>query len=371
MENIKVLSLFSGIGAPEKALTNIGINYDLVGFSEIEQNAIKSYSLIHGIDENLNLGDIKEINIDKLVDFDLLLAGFPCTDISHNGKQQGFNDKTTSSGLVNYAIEIISIKKPKFIVFENVKNLISKRFKEDFEVMVSRVESKGYTCHYKLLNTKDFGLPQNRERVYMIFIRNDQHISFDFNFPKKDLISLYDILDKDDCIDNINESTKEKILSQFSSLEIINDELINSNNLVEGKVKCLNSKNKEGKQPSQQYRVYSKKGIMTTLSSQLNGRYNVISKLGHIRKLTPREAYLLQGFSEDDYNKVKHLSSNSLFMQAGNSISVPVLEEIFKRLFADLSVWKSNNDIIQENENTYVVSNLKSKDNGQLFFDLV
>lgn len=98
MRNIKILSLFAGIGAPEKALKNIGVNYDLVGFSEIEPNAIKAYSLIHGIDESLNLGNIETIDKNNLPDFDLLLAGFPCTDISHNGKQKGFKDTNTSSG---------------------------------------------------------------------------------------------------------------------------------------------------------------------------------------------------------------------------------------------------------------------------------
>lgn len=368
MRNIKILSLFAGIGAPEKALKNIGIKYDLMGFSEIEPNTIKAYSLIHNVDEKLNLGDIRAIDKNNLPDFDLLLAGFPCTDISHNGKQQGFKDTNTSSGLVNYAIDIVSIKKPKFILFENVKNLISKKFKDDFDLMISNIESKGYTCHYKLLNTKDFGIPQNRERVYMIFIRNDQDILFDFNFPKKELTSLYEILKQDDFIDNINESTKDKILSQFSNLDIIKEELVNSSKFVKDKVTCLNSKNKEGKQPSQQYRVYSKTGLMTTLSSQLNGRYNVVSELGHIRKLTPREAYLLQGFSEDDFNKVKHLSPNSLFMQAGNSISVPVLEEIFKKLLKDIKLEEYKNEDIQLKDK---YANLKEHTNGQLSFDFI
>ena len=370
MRNIKILSLFSGIGAPEKALTNIGINYELVGFSEIDKNAIKAYSLIHNIDEKLNLGNIETINKNNLADFDLLIAGFPCTDISHNGKQQGFKDTNTSSGLVNYAIDIISVKRPKFILFENVKNLISKKFKDDFDLMVSNIESKGYKCHYKLLNTKDFGLPQNRERVYMIFIRNDQNISFDFNFSKKELISLYDLLKKDDFVDNIKESTKSKILSQFSDINIIKDEINNKDNFIKDKVVCLNSKNKEGKQPSQQYRVYSKSGLMTTLSSQLNGRYNVISDLGHIRKLTPREAYLLQGFSEDDFNKVKHLPSNNLFVQAGNTISVPVLEEIFKNLFKDIKLEEDNKERIKLKEES-INFNIRQNSNGQLSFDFI
>lgn len=376
IKNIKVLSLFSGIGAPEKALKNIGVNYELVGFSEIDSNAVESYSLIHDVDKKLNLGDIKTVDKNNLPDFDLLLAGFPCTDISHNGKQKGFNDKDTSSGLVNYAIEFISHKRPRFVLFENVKNLISKKFKDDFEAMISKIESKGYTCHYKLLNTKDFGLPQNRERVYMVFVKNDQNIDFNFDFSKKELISLSKILEKDDYVDNIQESTKQKILSQFADANIIKNEIHNINEELKDKVICLNSKNAEGKQPSQQYRVYSKNGLLTTLSSQLNGRYNVISSLGHVRKITPREAYLLQGFSEDDFNKVKHLSPNSLYSQAGNTISVPVLEEIFKKFLYNFI---SNDtiesiDIKAEDEGVNQASFssvLKEKENGQLSFDFM
>lgn len=377
MENIKVLSLFSGIGAPEKALKNIGVNYELVGFSEIDNNAIEAYSLIHNIDKKLNLGDIETIDKNSLSDFDLLLAGFPCTDISNNGKQKGFNDKNTSSGLVNYAIEFISHKKPKFILFENVKNLISKKFKDDFEDMISKVESNGYKCYYKLLNTKDFGLPQNRERVYMVFIRNDQNINFDFDFSKKELISLSKILEKDDCIDNIQESIKQKILSQFQDVDIIKNEINNTNKEPKDKVVCLNSKNTEGKQPSQQYRVYSKNGLLTTLSSQLNGRYNVISSLGHVRKITPREAYLLQGFGENDFDKVKHLSQNSLYSQAGNTISIPVLEEIFKKLLCDFisdNTLDLTNVEIEEAEGLgqdFFISMLREKENGQLSFDFI
>lgn len=376
MKNIKVLSLFSGIGAPEKALKNIGVNYELVGFSEIDNNTVEAYCLLHNVDRRLNLGDIKTINKNNLPDFDLLLAGFPCTDISHNGKQKGFNDKDTSSGLVNYAIEFISYERPKFILFENVKNLISKKFKNDFESMISKIESQGYTCHYKLLNSKNFGLPQNRERVYMIFIKNDQNVNFNFDFSKKEFISLSKILEKDDYVDNIQESTKQKILSQFADTNIIKNEIHNINKEIKDKVICLNSKNAEGKQPSQQYRVYSKNGLLTTLSSQLNGRYNVVSSLGHIRKITPREAYLLQGFSEDDFNKVKHLSANSLYSQAGNTISIPVLEEIFKKLLFDFisnGRVKSTNIKVQKEEVTKVSfsSELKEKENGQLSFNFI
>lgn len=335
MEKIKVLSLFSGIGAFEKALTNMGQPYELVGFSEIVAGTIEAYCRIHDVSDTLNLGDVRELNPELLPDHDLLVAGFPCTDISHNGKQQGFKDASTRSGLVHYAIDIIARKHPRFIVFENVKNLIGKNFKADFDELLQQIEQLGYQSSYQLLNSSDFGVPQNRERVYIVFIRNDLQRVFDFNLPKPTHSqTLHELLLADDAVDNLSTAVKTRIQS-----ESIADCLVQGQPeppVAAGKkIKCLNSKNRSGKQPSQQYRVYSRYGVMTTLSAQLNGRYNVVSTLGHLRKITPREAYLLQGFSEDDFSKVCHLSDNLLYEQAGNSISVPVLEAIFTHLLEE------------------------------------
>lgn len=335
MKKVSVLSLFSGIGAFEKGLKNIGIDYSLIGFSEINERAIEAYTLIHDIPAHQNLGDVRQINPKQLKDFDLLVAGFPCTDISHNGHQKGFSDTTTESGLVRYAITILAEKKPSYVVFENVKNLIGKNFKSQFEAMLREIEALGYVSHYQLLNTKQFGLPQNRERVYMVFIRNDLNLSFEFRLPHPTpTTSLHELLLADDAVDNLSDSVKARIKSE-STHDSILFEQAEPLETCQSKIICLNSKNKAGKQPSQQYRVYSRNGLMTTLSAKLNGRYNVISSFGHLRKLTPRETYLLQGFSEEDFQKVSHLPDNALYEQAGNSISVPVLEIIFKQLFQE------------------------------------
>lgn len=333
MKKVKVLSLFSGIGAFEKALSNLGLPYELVGFSEIIPATIEAYCRIHGVSEQLNLGDVRNIQLEQLPEFDLLVAGFPCTDISHNGKQKGFQDKTTSSGLVHYAIETIRCKKPMYVVFENVKNLIGKNFKADFEAMLRDIEALGYSTAYRLINSCQFGVPQNRERVYMVFIRSDLDRTFSFELTEPQTkMTLDELLLADDEVDNLTSAVKTRIQEE-SVADFLIHQLPEPQSTPFMKIKCLNSKNKHGKQPSQQYRVYSRYGLMTTLSAQLNGRYNVVSSKGHLRKITPREAYLLQGFSEEDVQKVAHLSANILYEQAGNSISVPVLEAIFKNLF--------------------------------------
>lgn len=184
---IKLLSLFSGIGAFEKALENLGVPFELVNFCEFDKYAIKSYCAIHGVDESKNLGDITKIDETKLPkDIDLLTYGFPCQDISLAGKQKGlFNgDGTqTRSGLFFEALRIIEATKPKIAIAENVKNLVSKKFNAQFQVVLASLEVAGYNNYYQVLNAKDYGVPQNRERVFIVSIRKDIDHGL-FEFPK-------------------------------------------------------------------------------------------------------------------------------------------------------------------------------------------
>lgn len=167
---LKVLSLFSGIGAFEKALTNLEIDYDLVAYCEIDKHASKSYSAIHDVPESMNLLDVTKIDTSKLPnDIDLLTYGFPCQDISLAGKQQGFHNddgSLTRSGLFFEALRIIEDCKPKIAIAENVKNLTSKRFSEQFAIVLDSLKDAGYNNYWKVLNAKGYGVPQNREREY-------------------------------------------------------------------------------------------------------------------------------------------------------------------------------------------------------------
>lgn len=197
---LKLLSLFSGIGAFEKALKNLNINYDLIAYSEIDKYASKSYSAIHNVNESLNLGDITKVNEKELPkDIDLITYGFPCQDISLAGKQKGlFNEDGTQtrSGLFFDALRIIEEIQPKVAIAENVKNLVGKKFKSQFEIVLKSLEDAGYNQYWKILNSREFGIPQNRERVFIVSIRKDidtEDFQFPQGFPLK--LRLKDMLD--------------------------------------------------------------------------------------------------------------------------------------------------------------------------------
>ena len=184
---MKVLSLFSGIGAFEKALDKLGVPYELAGYCEIDKYASKSYSAIHGVPESLNLGDITKIDEKQLPhDLDLITYGFPCQDISNAGKQKGLYNEDgslTRSGLFFEALRIIEETKPRVAIAENVKNLTGKRFAEQFKTVLESLEEAGYNNYWKVLNLKDFGVPQNRERVFIISIRKGIDNGL-FRFPE-------------------------------------------------------------------------------------------------------------------------------------------------------------------------------------------
>ena len=327
---IRVFEAFAGIGAPRKALMNIGVDFQVKYTSEINNDAIVAYRKLYG--ENRNLGDISKINEKELDDFDLFVAGFPCQDISHNGKQLGMK-KGTRSGLVWDALRIIKYKKPTYIVFENVRNILNHKFKDDLDKIISELKEVGYDVQVKLLNSKNFGVCQNRERVFIVGSLVQSVIIPESS--DREMLTLHDILTDDDC-DNIKEDVKQRIMR-----EAINENVAHAIPEVRGtfrnKVKCLNSKNIYNKQPSQQYRVYSKNGLMTTLSAQLNGRYNVISNKGFIRKITPKESLILQCFDLEDYRKIEDME-NKIYKLSGNSIPVFMLEEIFKVLLENRTI---------------------------------
>lgn len=217
---LNVLSLFSGIGAFEKALENLNIPYKLLAYCEIDKFASKSYSYIHNVSEDMNLKDVTKVDIldiDERVD--LITYGFPCQDISLAGKGKGFRDedgKLTRSGLFFEAARIIDDYKPKFAIAENVKALTMKRHKDDFETVLSTLEDIGYNNYYQVLNAKDFGIPQNRERVFIISIRKDIDTGFTFPEPFKLELRLKDMLENE-----VDEKyyLSEKMISYFTKNE--------------------------------------------------------------------------------------------------------------------------------------------------------
>lgn len=221
---INYLSLFSGIGAFESAMKNLNIPFNLVGFSEIDKYAVKSYCAMHDVSESLNYGDITKIDETKLPKVDFITYGFPCQDISLAGKQQGlFNDDGTKtrSGLFFDALRLIEATKPKVAIAENVKNLTSKKFAKQFKIVLDSLEEVGYNNYFKVLNAKDFGIPQNRERVFIISIRKDVDTGiFEFPEPYPLKLRLKDLLDE--TVDEkfyIDTTKIEKIMNSNFSQE--------------------------------------------------------------------------------------------------------------------------------------------------------
>lgn len=173
--------------------------WELVNFCEFDKYATKSYCAIHNVDESLNLGDITKVDETDLDDFNMMTWGFPCTDISVAGKQKGFIDEDgekTRSGMYYEGIRILREKKPALSIIENVKNFTGKRFKNEFEMVLSDLDDAGYNTYYQVLNAKNYGVPQNRERVFIISIRKDlDNGKFKFPEPFDNGLRLKDLLE--------------------------------------------------------------------------------------------------------------------------------------------------------------------------------
>lgn len=183
---IKVAELFAGYGSQRMALERLkkdysGFDYEVVLIAEIEDNALKAYKAIHG--DCPNVGDVSKVNWKEAPDFDLMTYSFPCQDISNAGKQMGFAEGSGSrSSLLWECEKAIVAKKPKYLLMENVKALVSEKFMPDFQKWIDRLTELGYDSAWKVLNAKDFSVPQNRERVFMVSILNEDRM---FHFPKK------------------------------------------------------------------------------------------------------------------------------------------------------------------------------------------
>ena len=175
---IKILELFGGIGACSKALERLNIEHEVVDYVEIDKYAVKSYNAIHN--SNFEPQDITQW--DKDIEVDLIMHGSPCQDFSLAGKQAGGDEGAgTRSSLMYETIRIVSKLKPKYVIWENVKNLLSVKHIHNFDAYLEIMENLGYENHYQVLNAKDYGIPQNRERVFTISILKESIVYDDYN----------------------------------------------------------------------------------------------------------------------------------------------------------------------------------------------
>ena len=361
---LRVFEAFAGYGSQRMALRNIGIEFDVVGISEIEGDVILSYAAIHSdflekrehIDDYVpedkeemisfledinvpldyktfenrarklklpklkdmylanklinNYGDIQGIDPATLPDFDLFTYSFPCHDISVAGYQCGLNENSgTRSSLLWECCKIIETKKPKYLMMENVKNLVGKNHKENFLKFLDYLESLGYKNSWSILNAKDYGVPQNRERVFCISELDSKQI-YEFPEPIELETKLYDILDED--VDERYYLKNGQVL----------DEPINQECSY-----CLDSNYWKGVT----LKSFIEKHRRQLVTDKINESGQYVP-----RRLTPRETWRLMGVNEEDIEKAsKLISQTSLYKQSGNSIVVPVLEAIFRQWFIE------------------------------------
>ncbi|CAF1783733.1 MULTISPECIES: DNA (cytosine-5-)-methyltransferase [Bacillus] len=296
MSKLRVMSLFSGIGAFEAALRNIGVEYELVGFSEIDKYAIKSYCAIHNADEQLNFGDVSKIDKKKLPEFDLLVGGSPCQSFSVAGYRKGFED--TRGTLFFQYIDTLKEKQPRYFVFENVKGLINHDKGNTLNIMAESFSEVGYRIDLELLNSKFFNVPQNRERIYIIGVRedlieNDEWVvekgrndvlskgkkrlkelnikSFNFKWSAQDIVGrrLREILEE--YVDEkyyLSEEKTSKLIEQIEKSKEKDVVFVGGINV--GK-RWLNNGKTYSRNFKQGNRVYDSNGIATTLTSQSVG----------------------------------------------------------------------------------------------------
>lgn len=307
------IDLFAGIGGFHLALDSLGAK--CIFSSEWDVHAANTYY------DNFNMkpdGDITKISANDIPAHDILCAGFPCQAFSISGKQKGFED--TRGTLFFDIARIVDYHKPKVLFLENVKNLLQHESGSTIKTILKTLKDLGYKVHFKVLNASNYGLPQNRERIYIIGFRNDIH-SNSFKFPPESNknISLMDIIEVNPTKVKFIERDDIEIYKQYLPTKDIFDQIVLPNKPIQiGKV----GKGGQGE------RIYHPLGHAITLSAYGGG---VGSKTGlylidgKIRKLTPRECARLQGFPD---SFIINSSYSQAYKQFGNSVSINVLQHI-------------------------------------------
>lgn len=313
----RFIDLFAGIGGFHYALQSFGAS--CVFASEIDKHASVVYEKNHQLKPH---GDITKIDEQQIPKHDILCAGFPCQAFSISGKQKGFAD---IRGTLFFDIaRIVKYHRPEILFLENVKNFAKHDNGNTLAVVNSTLTNLNYTVHHQVLNTKNFGLPQNRERIYFVAFNNDKYRETKFIFPLKQTLSkLEDVLENQPKDGKIIE--REDILfykQQQPTIDLFGNENLPNKPIQIGKV------NKGG----QGERIYDIKGHAITLSAHGGG---VGSKTGlykvgdKVRKLSPRECARLQGFPECF---IIDKSVAQAHKQFGNSVSIDVLQYILKQI---------------------------------------
>ncbi|QBF34984.1 DNA (cytosine-5-)-methyltransferase [Mycoplasmopsis phocirhinis] len=305
----------SGIGGGRLGLQNNGL--ECVGHSEIDLDAQNTYNIIFGLGKNY--GDLMQIDIDKLPDFDFMIGGFPCQSFSIAGKRKGFEDYR---GTIIYGlIDILFKKKIKYFLFENVKGLLNHNKGQTLKIIIEKLQSANYNVYTQVLNSKDFGVAQKRERIYIVGIRKDiDNLKFNFPQPKSIKYKFNDFIDPENNLifDHNNSTFKKYLANKYNQNKYSIDFILGLNNTV------IDTRQSD-------LRIY--KEIFPTLRTGRHGLLYV--KNGIIKKLNSYEALMLQGFPKNICTKIKkhyNINENKILSQCGNAMTVSVIEAIVREM---------------------------------------
>lgn len=347
---MKHVELFSGIGGFRQAMKLLqkdeGVNFDCVAYSEIDKDAEKNYKANFDTEGEIAIGDISSFvddfkKLDTLPDFDLLTGGFPCQSFSMMGKQRGFND--TRGTLFFRMLELIKVKKPRYLLLENVKNLRTHDHGNTFRVIIDELKKLGYNVYADLFNSADFDLAQVRNRVY-IFAVSGKNIPSNFYFSYKNIYyhfhhlqaksilhqkNTIDVLEKN--VSNkyyLSQKIKKTILSNGTGGYVANSEI----DLQIARPLCATMAKMHRACQDNYFsqRFIDSKGTLPYSGGIENAENEAI------RRLTPKEALAFQGFDEQFWQNAINagLADSQLYKQAGNAVSVNVVYAILSYLVA-------------------------------------
>lgn len=324
--NLKFIDFCAGIGAGRLGLEKNGLS--CAGFSEIDNQSEATYRKFFG-EKEINYGDVTKIEPEKLPDFEMMIAGFPCQTFSVIGQRKGMRD--LRGQIIFSLIQIIVAKNLKFFILENVKGLTNHDNGNSFKIILQELEKAGYKVFYQVLNSVNYGVPQMRERIYFVGVRKDL-VPDDFQFLFPESQPRVDV--KDYLIDTKELEFDEKKVKYQTFLKYLDNkynkgqydakEILGQDYLV------IDTRQSD-------LRIYHNK--VPTLRT---GRHGILYvRDGKFRKLSGYESLLLQGFPKELVKKVDGIINEiHLLKQAGNAMTVSVIEAIARELFKTLEIYK-------------------------------
>lgn len=389
----RLFEAFCGIGMQRMAFNRLGLDYEMIGVSEIDKYALKSYMAIHG--ETKNFGSITDIKGKDLPQIDVFTWSFPCTDLSKAGKQKGLTN--TRSGLVYEVLRILhecdlNGNLPKVLIMENVVDLVQTKFIRQFQEIQVELEQLGYSNYVQTLNGKDYGVAQNRDRVFMVSILGDYYYEFPKPIPlekrlkdylESEVDEKYYLSDKalngmkntkfNSSSEDYRVSNEDDIVGTLCARDYKDPKCVRIGGVydeegkthqagsiwdVENLSPTIDTMQGGHRQPciivpentikgfAEAYegdgvylnRPHQKRGVVQdqmiqTLKTTVGNDVGVVTKGLRIRKLSPKECFRLMGIDDEDFYKAKKVNSNAqLYKQAGNGLIVDVFAAILKTM---------------------------------------